>query len=86
VQHPLERVPVGRLRVWQVPSTGAVLAWLAWSVVLTNVAENVGLFVAFTSGPVDPWPLVVAAGHYWASLVIAASLLFIVVGAFAGAG
>jgi hypothetical protein len=55
----------------------AALAWLAWSVAFTNIAENIALFLALTSGPVDPWPLVAAGAHYWAGLVIAASLLFI---------
>jgi hypothetical protein len=73
------------LRSARAARMAAVLAWLAWSVVVTNVAENVGLFVALTSGPADPWPLIVATAHYWAGLVIAACLLFVATGAFARA-
>ena len=43
--------------------------------------ENVGLFLALTSGPVDPWPLVAAGAHYWAGLVVSACLLFVGAGA-----
>lgn len=61
----------------------SALAWLAWSVVVTNVAENIGLFVTLTSGPSDPWPLVIAAAHYWAGIVIALCLLFSAAGVLA---
>jgi hypothetical protein len=50
-----------------------VLAWLAWSVILTNVAENIGLFIALTP-PLRPRPLVAAAAHYWAGSQIALRL------------
>jgi hypothetical protein len=73
------------LRVPRAPGVAAALAWSAWSVVLTNVAENVGLFVALTSGPSDPWPLVVAAAHYWAGLVVVLCLLFLVAAVLARA-
>jgi hypothetical protein len=52
------------------------LAWLCWSVVFTNAAENVGLFVALTSGPSEPWPPIVAGAHYWAGFVVAMAALF----------
>jgi hypothetical protein len=73
------------LHIPRAPGAAAALAWSAWSVVLTNVAENVGLFVALTSGPSDPWPLVVAAGYYWAGLVVALCLLFLVAAVLARA-
>jgi hypothetical protein len=74
------RLPFSRAR-----RMAAALAWLAWSVVLTNVAENVGLFLALTSGSVDPWSLVVAGAHYWAGLIIAGCLAFVGAGLLLGA-
>ena len=47
-------------------SAASMLAWLAWSVAVTNAAENIGLYVALVSTPAEPWPLVVAGAHYWA--------------------
>ena len=61
-------------------TVGTVLAWLAWSVVATNVAENIGLFVALTSGPAGPWPFTVALTHYWASAVISVTVVFSAIG------
>jgi len=58
----------------------AMLAWLAWSVAVTNAAENVALFVAISSTPSEPWPLVAAAAHYWAGFVVLSCLVFCVVG------
>jgi hypothetical protein len=75
-----------KLRSARAERAAATLAWLAWSVVLTNLAENVGLYVALTSVPSDPWPLVVAAAHYWASVVIVLCLLFVLVGTLSGLG
>ena len=57
-------------------TVASLLAWLCWSVMLTNAAENVGLFVALTSGPTEPWPTIVAAAHYWAGAVVAVALVF----------
>lgn len=61
-------------------SAAAMLAWLAWSVAVTNAAENVALFVAISSTPSEPWPLVAAAAHYWAGFVVLSCLVFCVVG------
>ncbi len=67
----------GRARVGALAS---VLAWLAWSVALTNAAENVGLFVALAFEPTSPWPLIVAAAHYWAGVVVSACVAFSLAG------
>ena len=68
------------LRSTRARRVASLLAWLAWSVVLTNAAENVGLFVALASAPAAPWPLVVAGAHYWAGLVVVACAVFLVIG------
>jgi hypothetical protein len=59
---------------------GSLLAWLAWSAVLTNVVENVGLFRILVVAPTDPWPRLVMWAHYWAAMPIAGCLLFSVAG------
>lgn len=64
----------------------SLLAWLACSVVLTNVVENVGFFVALTSEPVDPWPALMSGAHYWATGVIAAAVAFSLAGLVARVG
>jgi hypothetical protein len=66
-----------------VVSAARWLAWLCWSVALTNAVENVGLFVALTSAPRAPWPILVAAAHYWAGLVVAAAVVFGIAGLMA---
>ena len=60
---------------------GSLLAWLCWSVAVTNAFENVGLFIALSSGPRAPWPVIVAGAHYWGGLVIVVASGFILVGA-----
>ena len=60
----------------RVRSAASMLAWLAWSVAVTNGAENVALFVAIVSTPSGPWPLVAAVAHYWAGMVVLACLMF----------
>jgi len=69
-----------RLRTLRARGAASIFAWLCWSVALTNAAENVGLFVALSSGPRDPWPGIVAFAHYWAGLVV------LLAGAFSVAG
>jgi hypothetical protein len=64
-----------------VRATASVLAWLCWSVVLTNAAENAGLFLALVSGPTAPWPAVMASAHYWAGFVVALAVAFAIAGA-----
>ena len=61
-------------------ATASLLAWLAWSVVLTNIVENIGLFIALSSEPVAPWPPLMAGAHYWATGVITATIVFSVAG------
>jgi len=63
-----------------VRTLATLIAWLAWSVVATNVVENIGLFHALVSEPSAPWSQLVAAAHYWAGLCIGVSVLFGFVG------
>ena len=58
----------------------STLAWLAWSVVLANIVENIGLFHLLTATPTAPWPTLVAAAHYWASTVIVVTAAFSLAG------
>ncbi len=58
-----------------------VAAWAAWSVVLTNVVENVGLLYAITGETRTPWPALASAAHGWATLVITACVAFAAAGA-----
>lgn len=62
-------------------SAGSALAWLCWSVPVTNAAENVGLFISLSSAPREPWPLVVAGAHCWAGLVLLLAVPFVLLGA-----
>ena len=57
-------------------TVAASLAWLCWSVVLTNAAENVGLLVALVGGTLGSWPAIVAAAHYWAGFVVVLAVGF----------
>ena len=93
LMNPAYMTTIGIATIWAgrqftAPPAGRIaagLAWLAWSVVVTNIVENVGLFVALTAGPADPWPLMVATAHYWAGIVVVLCIVFLVAGGLARA-
>lgn len=65
-----------RFRAGAGRAAGTVLAWLCWSVVVTNAVENVALFQALALVPRNPWPALAAGAHYWAGAVIVPTAIF----------
>jgi len=65
-----------RFRAEPLVALGPLLAWLAWSAILANVAENVAVYRMLLGPVAAPWPQVAAAAHYWSGGVIAAGLVY----------
>ena len=57
---------LGHLRT----QAGIALSWLAWSVVATNVGENVALYQALLGNVASPWPELARLAHYFAGAVL----------------
>ncbi len=71
-----------RLRGWM-SGLGSPVAWLCWSVAVSNAVENVGLYQAVVFEPRDSWPLLVSLAHYWAGVVVLVALVYVILGSVA---
>ena len=49
---------------------GVMLAWLAWSVVVTNTIENIALFRMLLGARGSPWPELARLAHFYAGAVL----------------